>query len=294
MDTLKMIIDKLVFEIDLSETTSPNTLEVLRTFLPFRTELHYAKILGEEVMCMAPFNMPLEREIEMSQVKPGMLAYWPHRQLICLYYGTMQEETAYINVLGYLKSDIAQFKNYGERIREHQGKKLYNCDFYLEPPCGEVQPACPKHSFLDGLEKEIWCEIPREIANMQGKSGVMRPAGPILYAETDTRIFHEFLDLVGNSIPSDSRNFVFFKETLDNFVAYFYEKMTGWYGLRHTAAVVERYREAFRKCKSTSTLRSLINALTLFIGRINMWLDTLIPWNDINENLKNNILDSTH
>ncbi|MFX0196322.1 MAG: cyclophilin-like fold protein [Candidatus Hodarchaeota archaeon] len=286
MDTLKVRIDKEVFEIDVSGTTSPKTLEILKPFLPFKIELHYAKVAGEEVMGMMPFHTPLEREIEVAQARPGMLVYWPPRQLLCFFYGKMQPESAHVNVLGYLKNDLEKFASYGESVRKDQGKKLHYCDVYIGDPYGEFSPVCPKHYSLDYYEQEIWLKMPEEIKKIIAKQGIMRPAGLILYAETDTRVFHEFLSMTRDKVVKNPRNLLYVKKILMEYLNYFHNKMLGWYALEKTAFVIKRYMESFDKSDSSQSLISLLSSVTLFIGRINMWLDALILWDDINENMK--------
>jgi len=48
MDILHMKINDEIFEIDLTKTASPHTIETLKSYLPLRIELHYAKIAVEE------------------------------------------------------------------------------------------------------------------------------------------------------------------------------------------------------------------------------------------------------
>lgn len=283
MEALKLRIGEEVFEIDLLSSTSPNTVRFLNNFLPFRFELHYAKIAGEEIFGMMPFYAPIEEAIDVAQVTKGMVGYWPHRQFLCFYYGKLQQETTRINCLGYIKGNLESFRRIGEKVRRNQGKHLFHGELYTIIPNGSVQFPIPKYHFLDDYEKLIWNKIPEEIRMMKKSFGIMRPGGIILYAESDTRVLHEFSSVILEEISKEKKDFKLFKKILIEFLSFFYNKTLGWYELKETARIIKKYHTFFMRCEKKENFINTLKSFVLFIGRINMWLDTLIPWNDINE-----------
>lgn len=286
MGILKLKIEHNIFDIELLEKNCPITIEKLKSFLPFRVELHYAKIAGEEIMAVMPFHAPLENPIDVAQANAGMLAFWPHRHLLCLYYGEMQEEAASINVLGYLKSDTAEFAKYGEKTRGYQGKRFYHGDFFIDDLIDKIPELRAKHEVLHRFELEVWQKVPSEILQLGQKSGIMRPAGPVIYAEKDSHVFHENLNIMNELISSGVNDFSTCKVNLVKFLDSFYNKMRGWYQLKQTAEVIECYHQRIKEADNKEDIKFLIDHLMLFVGRINLWIDALIPWNEFNEYMK--------
>ena len=283
MNILYCRIGREVFQFDLSDCSSPNTLEALKKFLPLKFELHYAKIAGQEVMGIAPFCAPLEHAVEVADARAGMLVYWPHRQLLCVYYGKLQDEAAHINILGFLDGDLEGFAACGEQIRTDQGGKLHYMELSLDGNFDGARPKPPNRIILDPYEREIWIECQEEILALKDRSGVMRPMGPILYGEADTRLCHEFLSLERRRIGRDPVELPAVKDALCEYLSFTEEKLSGWYGLKMAAAVADRYKDEIRECENIKDIDTLLNGFILFLGRVNMWLDALMPWNDINE-----------
>lgn len=288
MNSLNLKIHSQLFEIDLFAEQSPRTVWTLCSFLPFKIEMHYAKIAGEEVMAVMPFHVPLERAIEVAEMKAGILAFWPERHLLCLYYGALQEEAAQVNVVGNLKSGLERFRVLAELIRNDQGKKLNFCEIYLNESEKPIPTLGIRHAVLHSYEEDIWLQIPEELSALCHREGIMRPGGPILYAEADSRLFHEFLSVLRKRIAQASYDPRYTIVLLRESLQYFCHKMLGWYQLERTAAVVQRYSDRLNLTMPTSELVPLLDALSLFVGRLNMWLDSLIPWNEINVAVKKN------
>ncbi|MBF0530652.1 MAG: hypothetical protein HQK55_15580 [Deltaproteobacteria bacterium] len=288
MKSLKIALNNRTFEIELAPEFCPETLKQLESCLPFRTELHYAKIAGEEIMAVMPFHVPLESPMDVSRVKAGMLAFWPQRNLLCLYYGRMQEESASITFLGYLKDEVAQFAPVGEEVRRDQGKKLTYGTFYVDAPPSEAPVIKPTYPPLHPFEYEIWEKLPDEILELTKRSGIMRPVGPLLYAEADTHAFHEYLAVSKDILPSDINTLSIFSKVFGQHLKAFHNKMAGWYLLPQTAAVIESYLGRFSQLDQRTVFEGLLENLTLFVGRLNYWIDALIPWDDFNENMKRN------
>jgi hypothetical protein len=107
-------------EVDVAPGGAPRTWAALKALLPLRADLHYARIAGQEIMFIVPFLLPLEHAADVQSLGPGSVAYWPERQLICLYYGPLQEEAASVTVLGRVR-DLTPLEAIGERVRARQG-----------------------------------------------------------------------------------------------------------------------------------------------------------------------------
>lgn len=288
MESLKLAFNDQVFEIDLIPDHCPQTLSRLKAHLPCRCELHYAKIAGEEIMAIMPFHAPLESALEVSQAKAGMLAFWPRRHLLCLYYGKMQEEAASINLLGYLRDEPVEFAHAGEQVRSDQGKKLRYGTFYIGSRPQAVPVAKPLHTLLHQFEYDIWEKLPDEILELIERPGIMRPVGPLLHAEADTHLFHEYLATSIRVLPADNEALKQFNMIFAHHLCDFHEKMASWYLLPQTAGVIKSYIEQLSQAGGRQSFTTLLENLMLFVGRLNYWLDALIPWDEFNEHMKRN------
>ena len=131
--------------------------------------------------------------------------------------------------------------------------------------------------------------MPAEINNLVFRTGIMQPAGTILYAESDTRILHELLwelRLMAYENKSDLDYVINFTLRV---LQYFRKKLEGLYFLANTAKIIENVETWLPKCENFEEYIKLMDELILYIGRINMWIDLLIPWYHINENFRSHV-----
>lgn len=274
------------FSIEIFEKATPMTSKAFLEILPFKIDLHYAKIAGDEFFAIIPLVQPLEGGTDVSKIQPGTVAYYPVRQCFCVYYGKLQEEEASVTVLGRVTSDLNQVNKIGEELRQQQGKIIFLAELTRK---GQVihddafrfiSPA------VDEYEVEVWKTIPEEILRLRQLGGVMQPAGPLLYAEAESRNFHEWLYLTYQNIIKKQLKADLTKHIILPHLSSLRAKMAGWYHLERTAQSIIAFEKAFRESHSIEEIGDLCEHLILFIGRINMWIDTLVPWNDINENFR--------
>src|SRR5262245_38904747 len=66
---------------------APRTCEALAALLPVNSHLVHAKFAGDEVYFMVPGAWPAENTV--TQVAPGDVGYYPDRQTVCIFYGTI-------------------------------------------------------------------------------------------------------------------------------------------------------------------------------------------------------------
>jgi hypothetical protein len=119
MNTLSLTIGKATFEIELALGETSETLRRLRKLLPWESELHYAKVAGEEVIACIPFLVPRENVEQVDGIEPGSVCYWPDRAVLCCYYGR-STEVEFVTVIGRVR-EIERLRAAGERVRMRQG-----------------------------------------------------------------------------------------------------------------------------------------------------------------------------
>ena len=111
---------------ELLEVIAPKTCEEICKLLPFEADLHYAKIAGEEIMSLVPIVLLHESNaiVKVNDIKTGSIAYFPDRQMICIFYGKIQEEDAKVTIFARITENLEGIKKEGEKVRIYQGKKV--------------------------------------------------------------------------------------------------------------------------------------------------------------------------
>jgi len=270
----------------LDPESAPTTCAALGTILPLSTTAHYAKIAGDEFMLHLPLVLDVERARPVAALPRGCVAFWPERQLFCVYYGRIQEEDATVTVLGQVVENLDALASAGERLRRPSGGapaivRLRS----VAPrgasgrvrPTGPVDHGCPTAARIAAAYAAIADRLPEEVSALLGRRDVMRPVGPLLYAEAETRHLHETLWLIRQEARSAGAVPTFASRVLRHAAG----RLRGWYQLHRAAAVLEPAADALPGLPASHAAET-IDALMLYVGRLNLWLDLSIPWNEFN------------
>lgn len=118
-------IEDQIVVAELLESSATEICEKICELLPFEADLHYAKIAGEEIMSLVPIVLPHETNaiVKVNDIKTGSTAYFPDRQMICIFYGKIQEEDAKVTIFARITENLEGIKKEGEKVRIYQGKK---------------------------------------------------------------------------------------------------------------------------------------------------------------------------
>jgi len=135
---------------------------------------------------------------------------------------------------------------------------------------------------LQRARRAFWRRPPAEVANLAASRAIMHPAGPTLYAEAETRLMTELLYTFYAAFQAGSLAAPAVQASLEPILAYFSERLAGWYGLKEAASMVEHTRRQI-SASDSDQLDQALQELILYAGRLNLWIDLLIPWNDIND-----------
>ncbi len=85
--TLSLHIGEHTCRLELLRDRAPRTCDALSALLPVASHLVPAKFAGDEVYFMVPGTWPAENLV--SSVNPGDVGYYPDRQTVCIFYGTI-------------------------------------------------------------------------------------------------------------------------------------------------------------------------------------------------------------
>ena len=253
---------------ELFEKEAPITCQRLLEILPQKIDIHYAKFAGQEIFGVLPMMAPIESGKSLKEIDQGCVAFYPDRAFFCIYYGDLQDEEVSITVIGQLRADedfIAEM----EKCRFHQGDVLEIYDPEAAPK--EHEP----HSFLIDT-KMGWERIPDDIRRVYQKRGISLPGGPIIYADGESR---KLADLVYTMYMSVCNGESWGREFMDRLLDYNAFKIGGWCGMTDCAEDVLRYKALL--ADPEQDVKEVLVDLIYWVNRMSMWIDLLIPWEDI-------------
>lgn len=283
-DTLIFACEGAEYEIELTADYAPETLAALHESLPAKADIHCAKIAGCHIMWPVPFVRRVEKAADVMTMAPGSFFYWPERQYLEITYDELQAESAAVSVLGRLKGDTAWLRDYADRNRREQGRRLFTADVFLKggahaaeatpPPAGD--DSCSR---LRAARLAAWREEPAEIGALMAREGLMMPFGPLAMAEGEMRKLHELLWRLWNEPArySDSDRAAIAIFTLEAAIT----RVAGFCHLTETGAVLRDGIDCLRS--GERPVESALEELVLYAGRIAAWLDLHIQWWDMNE-----------
>ena len=130
--------------------------------------------------------------------------------------------------------------------------------------------------------KKIWTSAPGEVGAILTRRDINQPAGNLLYVEALTRDFAEFIWLFAESVRageiSGDQARKFFSLILTNLEA----NLRGMYGQTEAASIMSMVRDDLLEFDDAEFL-AVVHEVRLYLTRLNMYLDKLLPWNEINE-----------
>ncbi len=145
---------------------------------------------------------------------------------------------------------------------------------------------------LGKLRQDIWHHMPDEIAGMRSrkenrfygiKTQLLIPAGPILRSWGDARNLHESL-WQHYALALEKKMDL---EKLRDYTWIALRRHTksfkNYYDLPKITEVLVKATDIVSKVTSMEEYLKLMQECMLYVLRVEMWIDLLIPWYDINE-----------
>jgi hypothetical protein len=119
--------------------------------------------------------------------------------------------------------------------------------------------------------------VPPDVTALMRRRGLMQPAGPLICGESETRKLHEFLWLARTEILTAGTASGFVSTVLEHYAG----RLGGWYALPQAGALVHQVAAVLPEMRGDQA-RDIVEGLILYIGRLSLWLDACIPWDEIN------------
>ena len=285
------MVDKLVFRaegedrvLSLTSEFAPNTLAALLCSLPAQIDIHCAKVAGSHIMWPVPFVERVEKAADVLTMAPGSFFYWPERQYLEITYAELQAETAAVSYLGKLEGDVDWLRDYADRNRREQGRRVFTADMLAvgdASPEAPVEPEAGEGAFgeLRAARIAAWRAQPDEVQTLLGRRGLMIPFGPLSLAEGEMRKLHELVWRLWNDTArySDAEKATIAVFAIEAAIA----RVAGFCHMNEVGAVLQTGADLL--AAGGAEISAVLEELVLYCGRIAAWLDLHICWWPMNE-----------
>jgi hypothetical protein len=133
--------------------------------------------------------------------------------------------------------------------------------------------------------RTIWQRMPPEVEALVHREGNLQPIGLVSYGEGETRTLSEVL---GKTVLLERDGLLEAGTVRGPIVRMVIDRLEdhlrGWYGLHDAAAFVAEAAVLLEGSTDDDALQ-VVEEIALYVGRISMWLDLLLPWNQLNETM---------
>jgi hypothetical protein len=132
---------------------------------------------------------------------------------------------------------------------------------------------------IKAAHEAIWSDEPPEIARLFDiKAARNQGASTVLYAATKLATLITFLNHVRGIALAGAVDLETMKPVTASFLEFHAGALGGFFQLADTAKIVRWAREALPEVLSLDDYASLIGELSIYLNRVDYWLDLRIPW----------------
>lgn len=281
--SLIFAVEGVEHEIELDGAHPPRTLAAILDTLPAVVDVHCAKIAGSHIMWPVPVVERLENASDVLAMPPGAFFYWPERQYLEITYDALQAETAAVSYLGRLAHDVGWLRDYADRQRREQGRRIFTAHVFARGGTGARPAAEPEGSpawrRLCRARRDAWREQPSDVQALLDRRGLNLPFGALAMAEGELRKLHELLWRLWNEGGGrgDAEKRVIALFALEAAIS----RVGGFCHMQATSAVLQDGIDCLRH--AAAPVDDILVELVLYVGRMAAWLDLHICWGPMNE-----------
>jgi hypothetical protein len=125
----------------------------------------------------------------------------------------------------------------------------------------------------------IWLKEPADTARLKMRKGARsQRASAVLYAAMKLGQLVTFLNHMRGVALKGGVDLGTMRAITDPLLAFYADTYGGFYQMTDTAEVVRLAKAALREVKTLEEYVALTGELSLYIGRMDYWVDLLIPW----------------
>jgi hypothetical protein len=125
----------------------------------------------------------------------------------------------------------------------------------------------------------IWLNEPADIARLRAKKGARNQgASAVLYAAMKLGQLVTFLNHMRGVARKGGVDLGTMRAVTDPLLDFYADTYGGFYRMTDTAEIVRLAKAALQEVKTLDEYVALTGELSLYVGRMDYWVDLLIPW----------------
>tara|TARA_Y100000590_G_scaffold284477_1_gene320160 strand:- start:38336 stop:39220 length:885 start_codon:yes stop_codon:yes gene_type:complete len=263
---------------------APITCKSFEEAMPTETFAVNAKFAGDETIGMLSFYVP-PGENEVPSVEPGDIGYYPRSQTLCLFYGEIMP-FGYINLFAkVLPEDLEKSVTAGKKILNAGSMPLT----ITMPLTGDSNRKSNRQHTNPTINKviasinNIWETEPKDVAFMRThKRPPMGNFPCVIYSNFDLFWGTENLHVASNLVNELELEAA--KKVALGYLKRTQERLGKW-GFPEATSLIEESLSSIAKIDSKEDLMTLLHCLNVYLNRLGSWIDSMIPWNKMDDNL---------
>ena len=139
-----------------------------------------------------------------------------------------------------------------------------------------MQPSLKR---IKAAREAIWLDEPADITRLRTRKGARNQgASAVIYAAMKLGQLVTFLNHLREVARKDGVDLETMKAVAAPLLEFYANTYGGFYQMTDTATVVRLAKAALQDVKSLEEYVALTGELSLYIGRMDYWVDLLIPW----------------
>jgi hypothetical protein len=132
---------------------------------------------------------------------------------------------------------------------------------------------------IKAAREAIWLDGPADLARLRTRKGARNQrASAVIYAAMKLGQLVVFLNHLREVARQGGVDLGTMKTIMKPLLDFYAETYGGFYQMTDTAAVVRQASAALGAVQSLEEYVALAGELSLYIGRVDYWVDLLIPW----------------
>ncbi len=248
---------------------APRTCERIRAALPLTGLLSHAKLVDREVFFQVPFFIDEMENLKRSE--KGDLAFWNARQTLCIFFDDMVP-LGPVSTFGRVTGNLEGLQRESAEVWGTPGKRITI----------EARARCAMQAALERIRaarQAIWLEPPADIARLRTKKGSRNQgASAVLYAAMKLGQLVTFLNHVRGVARQGGVELGTMKAVTGPLLESYAGMYGGFYQMTDAAELVREAHAALGEAVSLESYAELTGELSLYLGRLDYWVDLLIPW----------------
>ena len=274
-----------VVRAELLEDDAPGICGAFRGSMPLQTFGVNAKFAGEETIVPLPFLHDPENVV--GSVAPGDIGYYPRAQTLCLFYGEIMPFASVSLFARVVPEDLRAAQELGREIM-NKGPKAIGLAADSGASRGRRSRARTPAAVArlqTGLEA-IWESEPSDVSQLrQFRRPPFGNTPCVLYANFDLFWGVENLHVCRNLVNGGRLTGPLAGHVAASFVRQVRSRVAHW-GFPRACDVLDDAASSLESARSRQQVLALVEGTLLYVGRLQSWVDAIVPWADLDDSVR--------